>query len=558
MAKLVIHPGTPQARAFELKPGTNYVGRGFANDIKIEEGSVSSSHAQVLVNGPSIIIKDLGSTNGTFINQMKITESPLKPGLRFRLGGVEVAIEADAASAAPVAAAAVAIAAAPPAVPASPPPTAPPIPKISLPPAPTAAAPKPAAPGPSIATTIMTKPPPVAPASAPAAAAPVAAAAAPTTTAGPALRIPPPTGTSAAAVVRIPASTPATAIGGLKVSSPSAPPPPPTVTIAAPPPPPAAPPPEAPPIPVMATVDPGRKTICKFHPKALARWMCQQCSQLYCDMCVAPRPTPEGTGHFCRSCGGVCVPVQARVEINPLEQGNFFTHLPGAFTYPFKRGGGFLLLCATLFLAFIDALRYVPIGGIIIFIAWGMTVMYYGYLYSYLQNVIHTTAHGDEHEPSLPDITDIGQDLVAPFLQLVCTVILCFGATLVCMVWALWFEGGPTGVVMAVAAGLFGCFYFPMAFLTVAMFDTVGGINPMVVLPAIFKFPLQYLVAFVLLTAGVCFYLYGLKGLPELIPIPILPRLIGGFIFLYLLTVMSRILGLLYYLNRRKLGWFND
>ena len=182
--------------------------------------------------------------------------------------------------------------------------------------------------------------------------------------------------------------------------------------------------------------------------------------------------------------------------------------------------------------------------------------MYYGYIYSYLQNVIHTTAHGDEHEPSLPDISDIGEDLGAPFVQLMLTVILCFGPTIAAVVWLYFFEGGQLGAIGALAAGLAGCFYFPMAFLTVAMFDSVGGINPIVVIPAIFKVPLQYLVAFLLMTAGVAVYIFGLRGLPSLIPIPFLPTLIGGFIFLYLLTVMSRILGLLYYLNRHKLGWF--
>jgi hypothetical protein len=184
--------------------------------------------------------------------------------------------------------------------------------------------------------------------------------------------------------------------------------------------------------------------------------------------------------------------------------------------------------------------------------------MYYGYLYSYLQNVIHTTAHGDEHEPELPDITDIGQDLVAPFIQLVCTIFLCFGPTIACLVWAIGFDGGGIAIIGAVATGLFGCFYFPMAFLTVAMFDTVAGINPMVVIPAIFKFPLQYLVTFVLLALGIGVYWFGLRGLPELLPIPILPTIVGGFIFLYLLTVMSRILGLLYFVNRHRLGWFDN
>src|SRR5271156_717738 len=99
MPKLVINPGTPQAREFELKPGTNYLGRGFANDFKIEDPSVSSSHAEIMVSGNSVLVKDLGSTNGTFVNRAPVTNVPLQPGQWLRLGGVEMLFETEAQAA---------------------------------------------------------------------------------------------------------------------------------------------------------------------------------------------------------------------------------------------------------------------------------------------------------------------------------------------------------------------------------------------------------------------------------------------------------------------------
>jgi len=47
MPKLVVNAGTPQAREFELKPGTNYLGRGFANDFRLKTRPSSGSHAQM-------------------------------------------------------------------------------------------------------------------------------------------------------------------------------------------------------------------------------------------------------------------------------------------------------------------------------------------------------------------------------------------------------------------------------------------------------------------------------------------------------------------------------
>src|SRR5260221_12006440 len=101
MPKLVVNPGTPQAREFELKPGTNYLGRGFANDFKIEDPSVSGSHAEIVLNGGAVMVKDLGSTNGTSINPVPATEAALQPLHRVQLGGVELFFHDDEPAAAP-------------------------------------------------------------------------------------------------------------------------------------------------------------------------------------------------------------------------------------------------------------------------------------------------------------------------------------------------------------------------------------------------------------------------------------------------------------------------
>jgi adenylate cyclase len=80
------------------------------NTLQIADGSVSSHHAEIVLRGTEILIRDLGSTNGTYINNEKITESVLKPGQTLRFGQVELKIDdgrpvsapAPASAAAPV------------------------------------------------------------------------------------------------------------------------------------------------------------------------------------------------------------------------------------------------------------------------------------------------------------------------------------------------------------------------------------------------------------------------------------------------------------------------
>ena len=67
----------------------------------------------------------------------------------------------------------------------------------------------------------------------------------------------------------------------------------------------------------------------------------------------------------------------------------------------------------------------------------------------------------------------------------------------------------------------------------------------------------QYLVACILFGLVMTFYYLGRTAVPLILPIPIVPAFVTGFIWLYLLTVMARILGILYFVNRERFGWYN-
>jgi pSer/pThr/pTyr-binding forkhead associated (FHA) protein len=113
MAKLVILTQGLAGRAHELRGNRTTIGRVEDNMFQIVESSVSSHHCEVLLRANDVVIKDLNSTNGTFINDVKITESVLKPGQTLRVGQVELGLEGEVTVSAPAATPAAAPAAAP-------------------------------------------------------------------------------------------------------------------------------------------------------------------------------------------------------------------------------------------------------------------------------------------------------------------------------------------------------------------------------------------------------------------------------------------------------------
>lgn len=441
MALLVVQPGAPTAWEIKLKAGANSLGRGPANDFQLEDPSVSGSHCQILVEGGKVEIRDLGSTNGTFVNRAPVKEAVLQPGQTVHLGGVEIMFYADA---------------------------------------------------------------------------PIAVAGAPTvpvprSTSG----VPPPR-----AVARIPG-------------------PPPTAPAAAPP------VVEAPPV---AGTPSGP---CKHHPKMPGRHFCAHCQLLFCDACVTTRAAHK----YCRQCGTECVPVQVRLQ-RTVAQG-FFARFPSAFIYPFRGSGVLMLLVSAVVISFAEGLTG----------AWmsiPLMIAAYGYIFSFLQNIIHATANEEEEVPGLPGF----EDVFGGAFRLAVTVVICFGLPVTFAV-LKFFDVYDAPANLLIATMVLGCLYFPMAFLAVAMKDTALAANPLVVIPAILKVPLGYLVTCMVVIGVYLLRLLGdaLAGGAESVGYSTRDmsvmfmtfglRAVWSLIRVYLLIVSMRTLGLLYVTNKHKFGWFD-
>ena len=230
------------------------------------------------------------------------------------------------------------------------------------------------------------------------------------------------------------------------------------------------------------------------------------------------------------------------------ESRNFFALLPGAFAYPFRGRGKFLLIGGAIFFWVARFLSAVPIFGIVIalFVA--------GYLCAFMMKVIDSSARGEQEPPNWPDVSDFASDILYPLFLVIGTVAFCFVPAIgLVIARSVYHWETATPVVVAVAAGLL---YLPMGLMAVALWDSLAALNPLLIIPSILKVPLQYLTACVLLAAvvGLRYFSGQFVGgaSPLLVGLPIV-----DFLGLYFLMVEMRILGLIYYGNEEKFGWFS-
>jgi pSer/pThr/pTyr-binding forkhead associated (FHA) protein len=74
-----------------LRQGESTIGRSPYCSIQISSDQASREHAAVSLNGDVVVIADLGSRNGTFINGVRIAEpTQLLPGALIGIGGLSI------------------------------------------------------------------------------------------------------------------------------------------------------------------------------------------------------------------------------------------------------------------------------------------------------------------------------------------------------------------------------------------------------------------------------------------------------------------------------------
>ena len=85
-AAVVVIYGLDLGKKFSLEKDTIIIGRSSKSDIQVDQESVSRSHAKITMADKRLQLKDLGSTNGTYVNDELIDEIQLRDGDLIKIG----------------------------------------------------------------------------------------------------------------------------------------------------------------------------------------------------------------------------------------------------------------------------------------------------------------------------------------------------------------------------------------------------------------------------------------------------------------------------------------
>lgn len=91
--ELVVHPPEGEPHVVALDQDRVTIGRSRQMTIRVEDVYVSDEHAQVAPDGDGWVVRDLGSTNGTYLNGAKVTQpTQVSAGDQLRVGKTRIEV----------------------------------------------------------------------------------------------------------------------------------------------------------------------------------------------------------------------------------------------------------------------------------------------------------------------------------------------------------------------------------------------------------------------------------------------------------------------------------
>jgi diguanylate cyclase (GGDEF)-like protein len=89
-AYLIVLAGSSVGEMYKVSDGQTIIGRGQQADVQVTDEGISRRHAEIVHERDEIVIRDLGSTNGTFCNGERIREHVLTDGDKIQVGSTTI------------------------------------------------------------------------------------------------------------------------------------------------------------------------------------------------------------------------------------------------------------------------------------------------------------------------------------------------------------------------------------------------------------------------------------------------------------------------------------
>ncbi len=93
--KLVMFKPDGQRKDFRISKDKTVLGRGKDCDLRVPLLNVSREHCELVLDDDRLSLRDLTSSNGTFVNKKRVTETPLNPGDQIGLGPIVFTVQID-------------------------------------------------------------------------------------------------------------------------------------------------------------------------------------------------------------------------------------------------------------------------------------------------------------------------------------------------------------------------------------------------------------------------------------------------------------------------------
>lgn len=95
MKVVLIRCRDDECREFPLTAEKTVLGRHQECALRVPTRDVSRNHCEVVLSGDRVLVRDLGSTNGTYVNGKRVAEAVLEPGDQLSIGPVVFVVQID-------------------------------------------------------------------------------------------------------------------------------------------------------------------------------------------------------------------------------------------------------------------------------------------------------------------------------------------------------------------------------------------------------------------------------------------------------------------------------